>query len=219
MEIEVLVAAGTAGAIYTLTPGPGVLAVLGIGAAQGRLAGAGFLLGHLIGDLLWACLALVAIIGAKVIDPIVFDLLALVCGAYLFWLGIRAVLARRRSDGQVDLIVRHPLRRGVIFGLTNPKSYPVAVAMFTALLASEAGALSWSDAPSLLGAALAGFLTADLILIWLVGLGMLRRLYLRRELWIVRVTGALFIGFATHAVANALPHLAVRLPSWVGLRR
>jgi threonine/homoserine/homoserine lactone efflux protein len=115
--------------------------------------------------------------------------------------------------------VRHPLRRGMIFGLTNPKSYPVAVAMFTALLASEAGALSWSDAPSLLGAALAGFLTADLILIWLVGLRMLRRLYLRRELWIVRVTGALFIGFATHAVANALPHLAARLPALVGLRR
>jgi hypothetical protein len=48
---------------------------------------------------------------------------------------------------------------------------------------------------------------------------MLRRLYLRRELWIVRVTGALFIGFATHAVANALPYLAARLPALVGLRR
>jgi threonine/homoserine/homoserine lactone efflux protein len=219
MEIEVLAAAAMAGAIYTLTPGPGVLAVLGIGAAQGRIAGAGFLLGHLIGDLLWAWLALVAIIGAKVIDPIVFDLLALVCGAYLFWLGIRALLARRRSEGEIDLLMRHPLRRGVIFGLTNPKSYPVAVAMFTALLASQAGALTWGDAPLLLGAALAGFLTADVILVWLVGLRTLRRLYLRRELWIVRVTGALFIGFATHAVASALPHLAVRLPAWAGLRR
>jgi len=39
METSILMAAATAGAIVVLTPGPAVLALLGIGAAQGRRAG------------------------------------------------------------------------------------------------------------------------------------------------------------------------------------
>ena len=87
MEASILMAAAIAGAIVVLTPGPAVLALLGIGAAQGRRAGAGFLIGHLVGDTLWAMLALTALIGARVIAPVVFQVLAVVCGAYLFYLG------------------------------------------------------------------------------------------------------------------------------------
>ena len=65
MEASILMAAAIAGAIVVLTPGPAVLALLGIGAAQGRRAGAGFLIGHLVGDTLWAMLALTALIGAS----------------------------------------------------------------------------------------------------------------------------------------------------------
>lgn len=65
MEASILMAAAMAGAIVVLTPGPAVLALLGIGAAQGRRAGAGFLIGHLVGDTLWAMLALTALIGAR----------------------------------------------------------------------------------------------------------------------------------------------------------
>ena len=41
----------------TLIPGPAFLALLGIGATQGRRAGVGFLAGHLAGDVVWAALA------------------------------------------------------------------------------------------------------------------------------------------------------------------
>src|SRR5690606_27453459 len=92
-------------------------------------------------------------------------------------------------------------------GLTNPKGYPVAVAMFTALLAQDAASLGWDSMTGLLLASAVGFLIADLILIWLVGLGVLRRMYQRHEIWIVRATGVLFIGFAVQAIANALPNL------------
>src|SRR3954469_4623680 len=109
MEVSVLMAAAVAGAIVVLTPGPAVLALLGIGAAQGRRAGAGFLIGHLVGDTLWAMLALTALIGAKVIAPVVFKVLALVCGGYLLYLGIRAVMVRRDATGQVNTAVRQPL--------------------------------------------------------------------------------------------------------------
>ena len=82
MPTSLLLASFAAGAAYTLTPGPGFLALLGIGAAQGRRAGAGFIFGHFAGDVLWSTLALLAIIGARTIGPVVFDLLGLVCGAY-----------------------------------------------------------------------------------------------------------------------------------------
>jgi threonine/homoserine/homoserine lactone efflux protein len=204
MEASILMAAAMAGAIVVLTPGPAVLALLGIGAAQGRRAGAGFLVGHLVGDTLWAMLALTALIGARVIAPVVFQTLAVICGAYLLYLGVRAVLVRRDATGQVSTSVRRPLHRGLMFGITNPKSYPVTLSVFTALLAGNLESLTVSNAPLLLGAVFIGFLVADAILIWLVGTPPLRRLYRAGEIWIVRATGVMFIGFAVTTLWQAL---------------
>jgi threonine/homoserine/homoserine lactone efflux protein len=204
MEASILMAAAMAGAIVVLTPGPAVLALLGIGAAQGRRAGAGFLVGHLVGDTLWAMLALTALIGARVIAPVVFQTLAVICGAYLLYLGVRAVLVRRDASGQVSTSVRRPLHRGLMFGITNPKSYPVTLSVFTALLAGNLESLTVSNAPLLLGAVFIGFLVADAILIWLVGTPPLRRLYRAGEIWIVRATGVMFIGFAVTTLWQAL---------------
>ncbi|EWY41060.1 lysine transporter LysE [Skermanella stibiiresistens SB22] len=204
MEASILLAAAMAGAIVVLTPGPAVLALLGIGAAQGRRAGAGFLFGHLVGDTLWAALALTAMIGAKVIAPVVFQVLAVVCGGYLLWLGTRAVLVRRDATGQASGGVRRHLRLGLVFGVTNPKSYPVTLSVFTALLAQDLGALTAANAPLLLAAVFLGFLLADLILIWLVGTPLLRRIYRSGEIWIIRATGVMFIGFAVSTLWHAL---------------
>ncbi len=205
MHPTLLLAAFAAAAAYTLTPGPGFLALLGIGAAQGRRAGAGFILGHFAGDVVWSTLALLAIIGARSIGSLVFDLLGLVCGLYLAWLGGRAVGARRRDPDAPVVQVRRPLLRGLVFGLTNPKGYPVAVATFTALLAGHARELDWHALPPLIGAACVGFLAADCILIAIAGAARVRRLYARHELWIVRASGIVFLGFAAAALADAAP--------------
>jgi len=207
MQSSLMLASAAAGAAYTLTPGPGFLALLGVGAAQGRRAGAGFILGHFAGDVLWSSLALLAIVGARAIGSLVFDVLGLACGGYLAWLGLKAVRARRRADGEPALVVRRPLLRGLVFGLTNPKGYPVAVATFTALLAGHAADLTWLALPPLLGAACAGFLLADCVLVLIAGAPGVRRLYRRHELWIVRASGVLFLGFAAAAALHALPGL------------
>ncbi len=213
MSPSLLLAAAAAGAAYTLTPGPGFIALLGIGAAQGRRAGAGFILGHFAGDVLWSSLALVAIIGARAIGPLVFDLLGVVCGLYLGWLGGRAVTTRRRSAGAAATVLRRPALRGLTFGLTNPKGYPVAVATFTALLAGHARQLGWPALPPLLGAACVGFLCGDAVLIALAGAARVRTLYRRHEIWIVRASGLLFLGFAAAALAGAMPGLRRALTS------
>jgi threonine/homoserine/homoserine lactone efflux protein len=207
---SILLSAGIAGATYTLIPGPAFLALLGIGAARGRRAGAGFLAGHFAGDILWATLALVAIIGAHSISRTFFDWLGLICGLYLCWLGFGALRSRRDGAGRLVTEPRRPLLRGLTFGLTNPKGYPVAVAMFTALLSGAADRLEWSAMPALLLAACAGFIIADVVLVFLVGTGWVRRFYARHDLGIARVSGLIFIGFGIHAMIEAVPGLLGR---------
>ena len=56
------------------------------------------------------------------------------------------------------------------FGLTNPKSYPVALAMFSAIVAPYIGALKMADAPQMFVAAFSGFLLADVTLVFAAGL-------------------------------------------------
>jgi threonine/homoserine/homoserine lactone efflux protein len=200
-----LMASALAGAAYTLAPGPAFLALLGIGASRGRRAGALFLGGHFCGDVLWASLSLTAIIGAREIGSLIFDVLGLICGSYLFWLGVRSATARREADGTVTTEPKRPLLRGLAFGLSNPKAYPVAVAMFTALLARHADALDWRAFAPLLAAACLGFIAADIVLISLIGAGVVRRFYRRHALWVTRVSGVLFIAFGVHAIATAGP--------------
>ncbi|MEO8668265.1 MAG: LysE family translocator [Bauldia sp.] len=210
MSAAILLAAAIAGATYTLIPGPAFLALLGIGASRGRRAGAGFLAGHFAGDILWASLSLIAIIGAHSISRSFFDILGLICGAYLCWLGFTALRTKRDAAGRLTAEPRRPFLRGLTFGLTNPKGYPVAIAMFTALLSGSADTLSWSALPLLLAAACGGFVIADVILVFFVGTLWVRRFYARHELWIARGSGLIFIGFGVHAIYEALPGLVGR---------
>lgn len=208
MTGSMLAGAFLAAMFYVIIPGPAFLALLGIGAGQGRKAGAMFLGGHLAGDLVWSTLALVAIVGANTMGTLVFDVLGLLCGFYLAWIGWTALRSKPRGADKPLLMVERPLRRGLIFGLTNPKGYPVALATFTALLASSASTLSFSTLPMLLAVSLFGFLLADLFLIAIIGASIVRRFYRKHELAIVRMSGLLFMGFAVQAVWHAAPGLA-----------
>ncbi len=210
MTFGLLLASALSGAAYTLAPGPAFLALLGIGAGAGRAAGARFLAGHFVGDVVWASLSLVAIIGARTIGTLVFDLLGLGCGAYLCVLGWRAVTVRRGADGSLSAGPSRPLLRGLAFGLSNPKAYPVAIAMFTALLAGHADSLGWESFGPLLAAACVGFLVADVILIGFIGSRPVRRIYARHALWVTRVSGVLFLGFGLQAILASGPALLLR---------
>ena len=209
MSASLPVLAATAGALYIITPGPAFVALLGLCAARGRRAGFGFVLGHMAGDLLWSSLALLALVGAQAIHPAVFDLLGLACGLYLLVLGWQALKARSAAEAGLALFDR-PLRRGLIFGLTNPKGYPVAVGMFAALLGPRAAELDFALAPALVAASMAGGAVAALGLVAFAGLSSVRRFYTRRERLVTRAAGLLFIGFGLSAIASAAPGLLGR---------
>jgi threonine/homoserine/homoserine lactone efflux protein len=198
--------AAAAGALYIITPGPAFVALLGLCAARGRRAGLEFLCGHMGGDVLWTSLALLALIGAQTVHPLVFDLLGLACGAYLILLGGQALRARSAAEAGLALFDA-PLRRGLVFGLTNPKGYPVAVGMFAALLGPHAEALDFATAPALLVASMAGGFVAALALVAFAGLAAVRLFYTRQEILVTRAAGLLFIGFGLSALASATPGL------------
>jgi threonine/homoserine/homoserine lactone efflux protein len=210
MTPAILLSAAIAGGTYTIIPGPAFLALLGIGASRGRQAAAGFLVGHFAGDVLWASLSLVAIIGAHSIGRTFFDGLGIVCGLYLCWLGYTSLRAKRDKSGRLVAEPKRPLLRGLAFGLTNPKGYPVAIAMFTALLSGVADTLTWASFPGLLAAACVGFILADIIVILVVGAGWVRKLYARYDIWIARASGLIFIGFGLHAIYEATPGILGR---------
>jgi len=151
-----------------------------------------------------------AIIGARTLGHAVFDVLGLVCGLYLCWLGVGALRAKRNESGELAAQPKRPILRGLTFGLTNPKGYPVALAMFTALLSSVADKLSWSAFPALLAAACVGFIIADVIVVSFVGAGLVRRLYRRYDIWVARASGLIFIGFGLHAIVEGGAGLLVR---------
>ena len=103
-----------------------------------------------------------------------------------------------------------PLMTGMAFGLTNPKAYPVALAMFSAIVAPYVEQLTLADAPRLMAAAFAGFLLADLTLIFLAGLSPVRRFFLRHGLIVTRTVGLLFIAFGARAAFDGATTLARR---------
>ena len=212
MTPSLILAVLASGFIYGISPGPGVLAVFGIGAARGRRAGAAFLGGHLLGDVIWCSTALAAIIGARVVGSTAFDVLGVISGLFLFWLGWRAIRTRAASGGQPQATARQPFWHGIMFGLTNPKAYPVAVATFTALLSSRADMLSWSMLPLLILISTLGGMVAYSILIGVVGARHVRAVYQRHELTITRLCGVMFIGFAVNALMHAVPGLLPRKP-------
>jgi threonine/homoserine/homoserine lactone efflux protein len=198
-----------AGFIYAVTPGPAFLAVFALAAQHGRDAGARFLFGHLAGDLLWGGLALAAIVGVNQLGPALFDALGIGCGLYLIYLGGKAVLSRGEAGASTVGSMR-PIRAGLAFGLTNPKAYPVSLAVFTALTVRYASAIEWDTAPALMGAATVGFLLGYVVILFWAGLPAVRRFFLKHGRAVTRIVGVTFILFGIKSMADAGRSIAGR---------
>jgi len=199
---KILAATLVAAYLYVVTPGPAFLALFTLAASRGRASGAWFIIGHLIGDVTWGALAVAAIVGANRIGPALFEALGFACGLYLVTLGWRAVTTRRDAPPRTIGATR-PLATGMAFGLTNPKSYPVALAMFSAIVAPYVGALRMADAPQMFLAAFLGFLIADATLIFAAGLPAVRKFFLSHGVAVTRIVGVLFILFGARSISDA----------------
>jgi len=199
---QILAATLIAAFLYVVSPGPAFLALFTLAASRGRVAGAKFVCGHLVGDVTWGALAVAAIVGANRIGPALFEALGFGCGLYLIYLGARAILTRKNAPPRAIGATR-PLATGMAFGLTNPKAYPVALAMFSAIVTPYIGALRAIDAPQMFASAFLGFLLADATLVFAAGLPAVRRFFLTHGVAVTRFVGLIFILFGARSIADA----------------
>ncbi|MFI6293996.1 LysE family translocator [Nonomuraea sp. NPDC050790] len=191
-------------ALVVLTPGPGVLMVLHLGASGGRRSSFVFVLGHLAGDLVWAALALVALRWVQVISPVFFAVLTVASALYLVYLGVRAMVSAGAPRPEPVGTGRRAVLQGAAFGMTNPKSYPVTLAVFTAVLGDRIDLLTVSTLPLFLAAGLLGCLASGTLLAWISGLPALRQAYGRAAPAISRLVALVFFGFAAWSIAHLL---------------
>jgi threonine/homoserine/homoserine lactone efflux protein len=202
MDLALLAAAALAGFVYVITPGPAFLALFALGASKGRGFAVRFMIGHLAGDVFWGALAIAAIVGVSALGPTLFDLLGLACGVYLVWLGIKAIRATDASGAAVAG-ADNPLWTGVLFGLTNPKAYPVSLAMFGAIVAPFGDRITFAALPSLGFGALLGFVLADAVLLFWIGLPAVRRFFARHGIIVTRLVGVTFVLFGAKSIWDA----------------
>ena len=201
MTLEIIMTTFAAGILYVLIPGPATLAALSLSATDGRGACVRFLGGHLVGDLMWSAAAILAIVGVSRFGPALFDMLKLVCGLYLIYLGAKAL--RSRGTGTVRFI-KNPWRSGFLFGLTNPKAYPFALAMFTAVFSRFDEAMSLANVLPLVAAAFSGFVVATACVVLWTGLPVTRKVFTSYGLWITRATGLVFIAFGVKSISDSI---------------
>ena len=120
--------------LITISPGPDNLMVLATGISKGRSRGIAFGLGAGLGCLSHTLLAVVGVSALIAASPMAFTALKLAGGAYLIWLGFRAL----RSSGKIELndtatakgSVASYFFRGIFANAINPK----VILFFTAFL-------------------------------------------------------------------------------------
>ncbi len=110
-----------------LAPGPNLMAVSSNAMSSGRRAGLATALAIGLGNGIWAVIFALGVGTLLVTRPAALDVLSLLGGAYLIFLGIRAVIASLKADqtgasAGRERSTAQAFRHGLIINLTNPKA-------------------------------------------------------------------------------------------------
>ena len=115
----------TTGVLLNLTPGPDTAYILGRSIAQGRSAGIASALGITVGSIVHTTAAAIGLSAFLATSAWAFSAVKLIGGAYLVFLGIRALLS---SPGRLHLPSRFAgtktaaaFRQGILTNVLNPK--------------------------------------------------------------------------------------------------
>ena len=115
--------------LLTITPGPAVLTLAGVGSAFGWRQGLSFLFGLFVGVHL-VCFAVISGLAALIIaDPVARFVLLLASSAYLGYLALKIALAGTKI-GFIH-IAAPGLITGMMLQLINPKAYAVNTMLFS----------------------------------------------------------------------------------------
>jgi threonine/homoserine/homoserine lactone efflux protein len=133
-------------ATLSAIPGPSVILATSRAITQGRGPALWIVLGNALGGLLLLVLVVLGLGALVAASAAVFLVVKVLGAAYLFWLGLRAVLAARsavvaalHADADPARGLPHPrrgaLRKGFLVGASNPKTIVSLVAVLPQFIA------------------------------------------------------------------------------------
>ena len=183
-----------------VSPGPNLILVTQVAAAQSRAAGLRAAMGLTTGAAIWA---MAAVLGLGLLTTIGWlqGVLRLLGGAYLIYLGLRLCVAASPPDGARSMPPGRwrPFRLGVATNLANPMSLVFFGGIFAALLPA--------DSPIWLRLSAVLVIVVD-ALVWYVLLALAfsapraQRVYGRARVWIDRVLGGALAFFGLRLILS-----------------
>lgn len=192
-QIALFVAASAA---ITVAPGPDNLQVIARGISQGRAAGLVAALGFAAGVVFHTTLAALGIAALLRASPFAFHLVKLAGGAYLIWIGVKALTSRGLSEAHAR--PPQPLltvfRQSVLGNMLNPK-VTLFFIVFLPQFVDPAAATSVALQMIVLGIV---FMLQTVVIFSLIGLsaGAIGAWLKRRPgigIWLDRLAGATFV--------------------------
>jgi threonine/homoserine/homoserine lactone efflux protein len=184
--------------VLVLTPGQDTFFILGRSLASGRAAGIAAALGITAGSIVHTLLAALGLSALLATSPSAFMAVKFAGAAYLFYIGVRALLSRGSGlPGEESRGADHgrwsAFRQGILCNLLNPKVALFFLALMPQFIA--AGSSNKVGAFLVLGLS---FITLGLVwcLVLAIGAAQLRGAFLRRPSMAAllnKVAGAMFI--------------------------
>lgn len=140
-----------------MSPGPNILAVIGTSMGAGRRQGIALALGVGCGTFVWVSLAVLGFTTIIAKYAVIIFTLKILGGAYLLWLGYKALRSAASSnDPSVSSIALKNrmayFKRGLTVQLTNPKAALATLAIVS--IGVSANAPLWVGASIVIGASL-----------------------------------------------------------------
>lgn len=192
--------------VLTVAPGPDSLLVLSRSVMEGRNAGVVATVGITLGNLIHALLAAAGISALVAASPALFDVLRYAGGAYLGWIGGRALWSALRTGfgGGEDMATAKPesapahrvFLQALLTNLLNPKVILFYLAFVPQFVAPALGHVALQI--FLLGSILGGIGCLYLLGVAALSAGAARRALSNARVRAVLdgVAGVLFLGFA-----------------------
>ncbi|MEM8833147.1 MAG: LysE family transporter [Pseudomonadota bacterium] len=190
-----------AGVIIILTPGPVFVASISLISERGRLEGLKLISGALIGDAFWLFLTFLFFIEASRLPDYFFPVLAICCAFYIFYLAYK--LYAHAKDKIKNKVFKKPFYDGLAVGLLNPKTYPVNIAIFSALIYDYIETMTWGDFPFVFAVAMFGFFSGYLIINLIAGFSKIKDFYKQHLSGFSYLFSAIFVYFGIMLIYEA----------------
>ncbi|HJV86682.1 MAG TPA: leucine efflux protein LeuE [Noviherbaspirillum sp.] len=189
--------------VFLMLPGPGTFCVLTCTGQRGVRGGYASLFGLMLGDAVLMFLAAIGVAALLQANPLLFKGLQYLGAAYLAYLGIRLLTAKKEQGGTfVPFSNAADFRRGFLVTLINPKAIVFYMAFFPLFIdpATHQGSTTFIA----MGAVISSCTLFYGSLLVLVGNAAARRLARNRRIaaFATRMAGIFLIGFGIKLTTN-----------------